>query len=114
MAKIKINKLPKGFKLEKGKIVEDRVMKDGGMLNTGDQADYGLVTTPQEYYSNTNFNNTDDKSVRYSLSSVPRDRANIEAEGGETVHRGLRGQTLGVAQHQRLPRRASDLGGVAL
>jgi len=85
MAKIKINKLPKGYKLEKGKIVEDRVMKDGGMLNTGDQADYGLVTTPQEYYSNTNFNNTDDKSVRYSLSSVPRDRANIEAEGGETV-----------------------------
>ena len=60
-------------------------MKDGGMLNTGDQADYGLVTTPQEYYSNTNFNDTDDKSVRYSLSSVPRDRANIEAEGGETV-----------------------------
>ena len=85
MAKIKINKLPKGFKLEKGKIVEDRVMKDGGMLNTGDQADYGLVTTPQEYYSNTNFNDSDDKSVRYSLSSVPRDRANIEAEGGETV-----------------------------
>ena len=85
MAKIKINKLPKGYKLEKGKVVEDQVMKDGGMLNTGDQANYGLVTTPQEYYSNTNFNNTDDKSVRYSLSSVPRDRANIEAEGGETV-----------------------------
>ena len=60
-------------------------MRHGGMLNTGDQADYGLVTTPQEYYSNTNFNNTDDKDVRYSLSSVPRDRANIEAEGGETV-----------------------------
>ena len=85
MAKIKINKLPKGFKLDKGKIVEDKIMRHGGMLNTGDQADYGLVTTPQEYYSNTNFNNTDDKDVRYSLSSVPRDRANIEAEGGETV-----------------------------
>ena len=85
MAKIKINKLPEGFKLVKGKIVEDKIMRDGGMLNTGDQADYGLVTTPQEYYSNTNFNNTDDKDVRYSLSSVPRDRANIEAEGGETV-----------------------------
>ena len=85
MAKIKINKLPEGFKLVKGKIVEDKIMKDGGMLNTGDQANYGLVTTPQEYYSNTNFNNTDDKDVRYSLSSVPRDRANIEAEGGETV-----------------------------
>ena len=85
MAKIKIHKLPTEFKLDKGKIVEDKIMRHGGMLNTGDQADYGLVTTPQEYYSNTNFNNTDDKDVRYSLSSVPRDRANIEAEGGETV-----------------------------
>jgi len=85
MAKIKINKLPEGFKLVKGKVVENEIMRDGGMLNTGDQADYGLVTTPQEYYSNTNFNNTDDKTVRYSLSSVPKDRANIEAEGGETV-----------------------------
>jgi len=85
MAKIKIHKLPTEFKLVKGEIVEENLMMHGGMVNTGDQADYGLVTTPQEYYSNTNFNNTDDKDVRYSLSSVPRDRANIEAEGGETV-----------------------------
>ena len=85
MAKIKINKLPEGFKLVKGKVVENELMREGGMLNTGDQANYGLVTTPQEYYSNTNFNDTDDKDVRYSLSSVPRDKANIEAEGGETV-----------------------------
>jgi len=85
MAKIKIHKLPTEFKLVKGKIVEENLMMHGGMVNTGDQANYGLVTTPQEYYSNTNFNNTDDKDVRYSLSSVPRDRANIEAEGGETV-----------------------------
>ena len=85
MAKIKINKLPKGFKLVNGKVVEDKFMRDGGNLSTGDQADYGLVTTPQEYYRNTNFNNTDDKDVRYSLSSVPRENANIEAEGGETV-----------------------------
>ena len=85
MAKIKINKLPEGFKLDNGKVVEDKFMRDGGDLSTGDQANYGLVTTPQEYYNNTNFNNTDDKNVRYSLSSVPRDNANIEAEGGETV-----------------------------
>jgi hypothetical protein len=85
MAKIKINKLPKGFKLLDGKVVEEQVMRDGGDLQTGDQADYGLVTTPQEYYNNTNFNNTDDRDVRYSLSSVPRENANIEAEGGETV-----------------------------
>ncbi len=86
MAKIKINKLPKGFKIVDGKVVEDKVMQYGGdMYLTGDQADYGLVTTPQEYYGQTMFNNTDDQSVRHSLSSVPREDANIEAEGGETV-----------------------------
>jgi len=85
MAKIKIKKLPEGFEFKDGKIVEKKVMKDGGMYMTGDQADYGLVTTPQEFYGDTNFNNTRDNSVRYSLSKVPRDNANIEAEGGETV-----------------------------
>jgi hypothetical protein len=85
MAKIKINKLPGGFKLVNGKIVEDKFMREGGDLRTGDQADYGLVSTPENYYKNTNFNDTNDASVRYSLSSVPRDNANIEAEGGETV-----------------------------
>ena len=86
MAKIRINKLPKGFKLVDGKIAEDKVMRDGGSAyTTGDQADFGLVTTPQQYYGETMFNNTDDQSVRHSLSSVPREDANIEAEGGETV-----------------------------
>lgn len=88
MAKIKINKLPAGFKLDNGKVVEDKFMRNGGDLSTGDQAYYGLVTTPQNFYgneNNTTFNNTDDKDVRYSISSVPRDNANIEAEGGETV-----------------------------
>jgi hypothetical protein len=85
MAKIKINKLPAGFKLVNGKVVEDKFMREGGDLRTGDQADYGLVSTPENYYRNTNFNDTNDASVRYSLSSVPRDNANIEAEGGETV-----------------------------
>tara|TARA_R110002096_G_scaffold41903_4_gene113031 strand:- start:23059 stop:25917 length:2859 start_codon:yes stop_codon:yes gene_type:complete len=84
MAKIKINKLPKGFELVDGKVQESKSMQEGGMI-TGDQADYGLVTTPQTYYGSTNFNNTKDDSVRYSLSSVPRDNANVEAEGGETV-----------------------------
>ena len=86
MKKIKINKLPEGFKLVDGKVVETKFMRDGGdTYTTGDQADYGLVTTPQNYYGSTTFNNSDDESVRFSLSSVPRDNANIEAEGGETV-----------------------------
>ncbi len=84
MAKIKVNKLPKGFELVDGKIQEVKSMRDGGMT-TGDQADYGLVTTPQEFYGSTNFNNSRDEDVRYSLSSVPRENANVEAEGGETV-----------------------------
>ncbi len=86
MKKIKINKLPEGFKLVDGKVVETKFMRDGGdTYTTGDQADYGLVTTPQNYYGSTTFNNSKDENVRFSLSSVPRDNANIEAEGGETV-----------------------------
>ena len=86
MAKIKINKLPEGFELIDGKIQESKTMKEGGeSYTTGDQANYGLVTTPQSYYGSTNFNNSRDENVRYSLSSVPRDNANVEAEGGETV-----------------------------
>lgn len=84
MAKIKINSLPAGFKLVNGKIEEDQMMRDGGRV-TGDQAGYGLVTLPQDYYNGANMNTTRDESVRYSLSGVPRDKANIEAEGGETV-----------------------------
>lgn len=84
MAKIKINKLPEGFELKDNTIVQKNTMRDGGMI-TGDQADYGLVTVPQDYYTGIAFNNDGETDVRYSLSGVPRDEANIEAEGGETV-----------------------------
>ena len=84
MAKVKINKLPKGFELVDGKVKKKTIKRDGGLV-TGDQAEYGLVTTPEEFYGDTNFNDDKDTSVRYSLSSVPREDANIEAEGGETV-----------------------------
>ena len=76
--KIKINKLPPGFKIQDGKVV--KMMSHGGNFVTGDQADYGLVTT----YDN-NGNGESDRNVRYSLGAVPREFANIEAEGGETV-----------------------------
>jgi len=111
MAKIKINKLPKGFKLVDGKIEREQVMNNGGYV-TGDQRDYGLVTTPQEYYNNTNFNNADDESVRYSLSSVPRDVANIEAEGGETVLTDLSGDGQFGLYNINGPRHSS--GGVPM
>ena len=50
MARVKINKLPEGFKLVDGKVKKKAIKRDGGMT-TGDQADYGLVTTPQEFKS---------------------------------------------------------------
>ena len=80
MAKIKINSLPKGFELKDGKIVKK--LQRGG-LTTGDQFDFGLVTSQEGYGMNSNGTNSD--GVRYSLSSVPREMANLEAEGGETV-----------------------------
>jgi hypothetical protein len=79
MAKIKLNSLPEGFEIKDGKVMKK--MQQGGM--TGDQSNYGLVTSP--YHLTDQFNNEGDLSLRYSLSSVPRDVANIEAEGGETV-----------------------------
>lgn len=84
MAKIRINNLPEGFEFKYGKIVEKK--QSGGML-TGDQSNYGLVTTNPSMDVSKNGG----IDVRYSLSSVPRDEANIEAEGGETVLTDLNG-----------------------
>ncbi len=81
MKKIKINKLPEGFEIVDDKVVKK--MQYGGM-STGDQFDYGLVTYPTSVTSEQ-MSDDEDVDVRYSLSSVPREEANIEAEGGETV-----------------------------
>ena len=81
MKKIKINKLPEGFEVVDGKVVKK--MQDGG-ASTGDQSGYSLVTYPTNV-TGQQMSDTEDVDVRYSLSSVPRDMANIEAEGGETV-----------------------------
>jgi hypothetical protein len=83
MKKIKVNSLPEGFEVINGRIVEAK--KQGG-VTTGDQSKYGLVTT-----GTNSSENIDETSVRYSLMRVPRDEANIEAEGGETVLTDLNG-----------------------
>ena len=85
MAKVKINKLPPGFKLVDGKIVQEEQpnMQMGGYV-TGDQMNYGLVTVPSDV-TNQQMSDSNDPDIRYSLSSVPREEANIEAEGGETA-----------------------------
>ena len=81
MAKIRLNKLPDGFEVKNGKVVKK--LQQGGMT-TGDQSNFGLVTNPYNSQS-IGMNDNNDIDVRYSLSSVPREIANLEAEGGETV-----------------------------
>lgn len=105
MAKIKINRLPDGFEFKDGKIVEKK--QSGGML-TGDQSNYGLVTTNPSM----DVSNGENRDVRYSLSRVPRDEANVEAEGGETVLADLNGDGSFGLYDIVGPRHAS--GGVPL
>ncbi len=80
MPRIKIDKLPEGFIIRDGKIVQGKA--HGG--STGDQYDYHLTTVPTNLIGDQ-VNKDGDRSVRYSLGSVPREEANLEAEGGETV-----------------------------
>jgi hypothetical protein len=70
--------LPEGFELVDGQLTR----KSHGGPVTGDQHNYGL-TTFSPHSGNTG--EPKDTDVRYSLSSVPVDQANLEAEGGETV-----------------------------
>ena len=65
-------------------IKNNKKKKRGGQIKqaggtTGDQKNYGLVTGRQ--------NSTEDEEIntRHSLMKVPREQANLEAEGGETV-----------------------------
>jgi hypothetical protein len=75
--KVKINSLPDGYSIVNGK-----VYRDGGST-TGNQDSYGLVQFPLLDDTSTVASPFD--SVNYSLSPVPRDEANLEAEKGETV-----------------------------
>ncbi len=76
--KVQISNLPEGFELIDGELVK----KSHGGHVTGDQYNYGLTTFNTHADQSAGPTDTD---VRYSLSSVPRNIANIEAEGGETV-----------------------------
>lgn len=104
MAKVKILNLPPGITIKDGKVVK---MKDGGNL-TGDQSNYGLVTYPK--FSGSI--NSDVLNVRHSLNAVPREDANLEAEGGETVLTDLDNDGLFGLYDIKGPRHSS--GGVPL
>ena len=85
MAKVRINKIPEGYKLINGKLIKIKSM--GGALRSGDQKNFGLVSHPETHTvpvsTTSHFNPFSE--VNNTLKSVPRDEATIEAEGGETV-----------------------------
>ena len=80
MAKVRINKLPEGYKLKGGKVVKSSLPN---MSRTGDQSDFGLVT----FTGNSNINGSSGpfSTVNKTLTAEPRDQANLEAEKGETA-----------------------------
>jgi hypothetical protein len=106
MAKVKINSLPPGFTIKDGKVITS--MQQGG-TTTGDQFDFGLTTTVK---SADRENDTKDVSIKYTLNAVPREEANIEAEGGETVLTDLDNDGLFGLYEIKGPRHTS--GGVPL
>jgi len=105
MPKVKINKLPEGYVIENGKVVKKQMQKGG---KTGDQIGFSLKTYPTD----TDGGNSKKDDVRYSLSSVPRDAANLEAEGGETVLTDLNNDGLYGLYDIKGPRHSK--GGVPL
>lgn len=80
--KVNINKLPQGFDIVDGKVIES---KSHGGMHTGDQYNYHLVTNTDTHWHNGNGDIEGGRKVNTSIQPVPREEANIEAEKGETV-----------------------------
>lgn len=79
MAKVRIKKLPEGYKIKGGKVTKT---SSPVVSRTGDQSDFGLVT----FTGNSNVDNSGPfATVNKTLSPEPRDRSNLEAERGETA-----------------------------
>ena len=85
---INIKNLPEGFKVVDNKVVKDKSFAHGGNtgVSSGNQFNYGLVTNPFGYDLSAEASlDSPYKKVNNSIKAVPRDEANIEAEGGETI-----------------------------
>lgn len=50
-------------------------------LKKGEQSNYSLINNTNNYFPFT----TSDSNIKHTMSSVPRNQANVEVEGGETV-----------------------------
>jgi hypothetical protein len=105
---------------------EGQFAEDGGQINTtmkiritgtpteqmayGGQSNYGLDLGRKEVY--TDMPEGRSESISSSMSAVPREMANIEAEGGETVYGDLDGD--GGLEHMKIHGKRHTQGGVPL
>ena len=77
---------------------------------TGDQRGYSLVDRNDLYIKTNPINQ--DTNVKNTISAVPREEANIEAEGGETVVGDINGD--GMLEHSNIVGKKHTKGGVPL
>lgn len=87
-----------------------RITGTPDMMEYGGQANYGLDLGRKKVY--TDMPKTKSESISSTVSSVPRDEANIEAEGGETVYGDLDGD--GGNEHMKISGPRHTQGGVPL
>lgn len=77
---------------------------------TGSQLDYSLVDRNTLFLKPSNTNNQSD--IKNTIGGVPRDEANIEAEGGETVIGDLNND--GLLEHNTIVGKRHSKGGVPM
>jgi hypothetical protein len=86
------------------------VSRPSSVMEYGGQSDYGLDLGRKDVYTDMPESKSD--SVSNTISSVPREMANIEAEGGETVYGDL--DMDGILEHMNISGPRHTQGGVPL
>jgi hypothetical protein len=95
---------------ENNETMKIRITGAPATMAYGGQADYGLDLGRRKVY--TDMPETKSESVSNTISSVPREAANVEAEGGETVYGDLDGD--GGMEHMKITGPRHSQGGVPL
>jgi hypothetical protein len=95
---------------ENNEIMKIRITSAPAVMAYGGQADYGLDLGRKKVY--TDMPETKSELVKNTISSVPRELANVEAEGGETVYGDLDGD--GGMEHMKINGPRHSQGGTPL
>ena len=93
------------------KVKKNRFKLEIPQAKTGVQVDYGLYNETAAFADGANMSKPSLELSRY-LTAVPRDQANLEAEGGETVYGDINGD--GIPEHKIVKGPRHSNGGVPL